>query len=164
MVVDIAYLRWWSNEWFQPIRFPDTYFNRAKCNRNDISVSHLVDPNNSLHYISITFALLHFKCNYICQNLSGFTPIKMVVILKQGPDFDGILPKGPYPPCLGMADRALLAGYPRFLSGGYLHAHLECILVFQGKSSIWNSSGYASTGAFNGATAWNKIYEIPSNI
>ena len=26
----------------------------------------------------------------------------------------GILPKGPYPPCLRMADRALLAGYPRY--------------------------------------------------
>ena len=26
---------------------------------------------------------------------------------------DGILPKGPYPPCLRMADRALLAGYSR---------------------------------------------------
>ena len=26
---------------------------------------------------------------------------------------DGILPKGPYPPCLCMADKALLAGYPR---------------------------------------------------
>ena len=26
---------------------------------------------------------------------------------------DGILPKGPYPPCLRMADRALLAGYPQ---------------------------------------------------
>ena len=28
--------------------------------------------------------------------------------------FDGILPKGPYPPCLCMADRALFAGYPWF--------------------------------------------------
>ena len=27
---------------------------------------------------------------------------------------DGILPKGPYPPCLRVADRALLAGYPRY--------------------------------------------------
>ena len=27
--------------------------------------------------------------------------------------YDGILPKGPYLPCLHMADRALLAGYPR---------------------------------------------------
>ena len=32
---------------------------------------------------------------------------------------DGILPKGPYPPCLRMADRALLAGYPRYLEGLY---------------------------------------------
>ena len=29
--------------------------------------------------------------------------------------FDGILPKGPYPPCLRMADRTLLVGYPRFM-------------------------------------------------
>ena len=28
--------------------------------------------------------------------------------------FDGILPKGPFPPCLRIADRALLAGYPRY--------------------------------------------------
>ena len=28
-------------------------------------------------------------------------------------NIEGILPKGPYPPCLRMADRALLAGYPR---------------------------------------------------
>ena len=27
---------------------------------------------------------------------------------------NGILPKGPNPPCLRMADRALLAGYPRY--------------------------------------------------
>ena len=27
---------------------------------------------------------------------------------------DGILPIGPYPPCLRMADRALFAGYPRY--------------------------------------------------
>ena len=28
---------------------------------------------------------------------------------------DGILPKGPYPPCLRMADTALLARYPRYM-------------------------------------------------
>ena len=28
---------------------------------------------------------------------------------------DGIMPKGPYPPCLRMADRALLTGYPRYV-------------------------------------------------
>ena len=35
------------------------------------------------------------------------------------PDIDGILPKGPYPPCLRMADRALSAGYHRY--GWYLY-------------------------------------------
>ena len=30
------------------------------------------------------------------------------------PHIEGILPKGPYPPCLRMADRALLAGYPPY--------------------------------------------------
>ena len=30
-------------------------------------------------------------------------------------DIDGILPKGPYPPCLRMADWALLAGYSRHM-------------------------------------------------
>ena len=30
-------------------------------------------------------------------------------------DIKGILPKGPYPPCLRMADRALLAGYPQYV-------------------------------------------------
>ena len=32
-----------------------------------------MDPNISPHYISITFAPLHYKCGYICHNLSGFT-------------------------------------------------------------------------------------------
>ena len=32
------------------------------------------------------------------------------------PQIDGILPKGPYPPCLRMADRAHLAGYPRLMT------------------------------------------------
>ena len=32
---------------------------------------------------------------------------------QHNPQIEGILPKGPYPPCLRMADRALLAGYPR---------------------------------------------------
>ena len=37
-----------------------------------------------------------------------------------GPYFDGILPKGPYPLCLHLAGRALLAGYPWFVQ---LHSH-----------------------------------------
>ena len=36
--------------------------------------------------------------------------------LTASPHIEGILSKGPYPPCLRMADRALLAGYPRYMS------------------------------------------------
>ena len=28
---------------------------------------------------------------------------------------ESVLPKGPYPPCLRMADRALFAEYPRYV-------------------------------------------------
>ena len=35
--------------------------------------SALVGPNISPRYISITFAPLHFRCNYICHNLSQLT-------------------------------------------------------------------------------------------
>ena len=33
--------------------------------------------------------------------------------LKVDLQIEGILPKGPFPPCLRMADRPLLAGYPQ---------------------------------------------------
>ena len=36
---------------------------------------------------------------------------------------NGILPKGPYPPCLRMAERALLAGYPRYAVPGCSEAN-----------------------------------------
>ena len=39
---------------------------------------------------------------------------------------EGILPKGPYLPCVSMAGRALLAGYPRYLSKD----QLEIIQIF----------------------------------
>ena len=43
-----------------------------------------------------------------------------------GLHIDGILPKGPYPPCLRMADCALLAGYPRYvMSLSWPHATNE---------------------------------------
>ena len=43
-----------------------------------------------------------------------YTSVNMWAMYKDGkryPDIDGILQKGPYPPCLRMADRALLVGY-----------------------------------------------------
>ena len=44
-----------------------------------------------------------------CLNISKIKSSPIV------PHIEGILPKGPYPPCLRMADRALLAGYPRYM-------------------------------------------------
>ena len=44
--------------------------------------------------------------------LGIFSPPSMKSTLP--PYIEGILPKGPYPPCLRMADRALLAGYPGY--------------------------------------------------
>ena len=48
-------------------------------------------------------------------------------------DFDGILPKGPYLPCLCMADRALLAGYPR------------CMFDRSHGSTLWHIISYRTT-------------------
>ena len=45
-------------------------------------------------------------------NMSWFV-IMDNIMRKEHPQFKGILPKGPYPPCLRMADRALLAGNAR---------------------------------------------------
>ena len=39
---------------------------------------------------------------------------------------EGILLKGPYPPCLRMADRALLTGYPRYNSGSTRGGWIQC--------------------------------------
>ena len=44
------------------------------------------------------------------------------MLVKGAPDIDGIPPKGPYPPCLRMADRALLAGYPRYELNAWVRA------------------------------------------
>ena len=46
------------------------------------------------------------KSTYVYTYNIGITALPLI---------EGILPKGPYPPCLRMADRALLAGYPRHM-------------------------------------------------
>ena len=42
---------------------------------------------------------------------------------------DGILPKGPYLPCIRMADRALLAGYPPNDGPGYWQVYASLCFV-----------------------------------
>ena len=41
---------------------------------------------------------------------------------------DGVLPKGPYLPCLRMADRALLAGFPRYM--------IVCVYISWGEVEV----------------------------
>ena len=59
--------------------------------------------------------------------------------------FDGILPKGPYPPCLCMADRALLAGYPWF------PVHLQILLLL-----VWVYATFA--------VEYIYVYWLPSFV
>ena len=61
---------------------------------------------------------------------------------------DGILPKGPYLPCLRMADRAILAGYSRCLLWiCKLHLEVCCSLWHQSAiKSLWNSTSSARMG------------------
>ena len=73
--------------------------------------------------------------------------------------FDGILPKGPYPPCLRMADRALLAWYPRIevSSSVWEWTFFWAIMIF--KVSMWGAHyawvGVATIGA---PLNWNVNY------
>ena len=50
---------------------------------------------------------------------------------------DGIQAKGPYPPCLRMADRALLAGYPWYVG---IFTDDENIFSFSVISQNWDSA------------------------
>ena len=55
---------------------------------------------------------------------------------------EGILPKGPYPPCLRMADRALLAGYPRYVMS-----------LFDGRYNVMKGE-YQNTGCVSDVTSF----------
>ena len=61
------------------------------------------------------------------------------------PHLDGVLPKGPYPPCLRMADRALLAGYPRFLLRDWAQNRLY---ISQWQASIRTAGCYLNIKTF----------------
>ena len=66
---------------------------------------------------------------------------------------EGILPKGPYPPCVSMADRALFAGYPRIMSSEHWQTYMNhCFGLI--KTNIW------LTQAFCGCVLWVFIYSL----
>ena len=64
-----------------------------------------------LNYGKISFSQ-GFLDNYTIESPVYVYLIQYVRITVMISNMEGILPKGPYPPCLHMADRTLLAGYP----------------------------------------------------
>ena len=77
------------------------------------------DPDLCNHNFT---AQLHFNGFVLCQwrilSLWSFTlrlSSRWVSIISWETEFEGILPKGPYPPCLRMADMAPLARFPRIM-------------------------------------------------
>ena len=54
---------------------------------------------------------------------------------------EGILPKGPYPPCVSMAGRALLAGYTRYISNEYWHRWLYVGTFLRNKHHLQAQNG-----------------------
>ena len=63
------------------------------------------------------------------------------------PDIEGILLKGPYPPCVSMAARALLAGYHRYVAYCYNMALLQIIprtmhLIYRQCALVWFHTGW----------------------
>ena len=89
--------------------------------------------------VSNLFCMLHrLKHNlpiiltkHICLPYSYFPVIRI-----PNPYMEGILPKGPYPPCLRMADRALLAGYSRYLVYGCPYELIEPTQVALSRQSV----------------------------
>ena len=79
---------------------------------NEVTVNMEIRFVLKIHQLSpLVWAKLHFPT----ANMNSY--------------IEGILPKGPYPPRLRMADRALLAGYPRYMDAfvytyTYLHVWL----------------------------------------
>ena len=55
-----------------------------------------------------------FRCRLVLSRCWNPHCLHHLCFNKYSAYIDGILPKGPYPPCLRMADRAFLAGYPRY--------------------------------------------------
>ena len=75
-----------------------------------------------------------------------------------------ILPKGPYPPCLRMADRALLAGYPQYVEvqlSRYIpefNLHHNKLPLFVTNADFMFSFTYTVTGVcFTIKEPWQKI-------
>ena len=68
----------------------------------------------------------------------------------------GILPKGPYLPCVSMVGRALLAGYPRYASVNMVSIGSDNGLSpIRHQAIIKTNAGLLSIGTFSNKLQWN---------
>ena len=70
---------------------------------------------NTVIYVFIFSSNCHHYCNFQMIHVHILQGKKLWIYIYVYTHIDGILPKGPYPTCLRMADGALLAGYPRYM-------------------------------------------------
>ena len=63
-----------------------------------------------------------------------------LVLYAYKPQFEGILPKGPYLPCVSMAGRALLAGYPRIMHVSNAKLWFVSICLNNRYIDLWNTT------------------------
>ena len=79
--------------------------------RNSHTVYNEVLPLNLS--TSVLRTLWFSQCKGVLRWFQCKTYTKQLILNYEDLYVDGVLPKGPYPPCLRMADRTLLAGYHR---------------------------------------------------
>ena len=112
------------------LTYPTEYFDTNEINTPvQLNVAQLILP------IPFVLYLLNIRRNFGVH-------IHLYCTVPKIWQIDGILPKGPYPPCLRMADRALLAGYHRNVCY-LLYAVIGCVHVKQSCRvyiNIWQDS------------------------
>ena len=91
----------WINDWVNNREAGDL---RRRHGHSDVNVMNIKKAIRTLCVI------LWMRCNDACGDL----PTGLINVRSTYRHIEGILPKGPYLPCVSMAGRALLAGYPRY--------------------------------------------------
>ena len=72
-----------------------------------------------------------------CSSVVCCRVVYNLVRLCKGSHVEGILPKGPYPPCLRMADGALLVGFPRCVFLRWVPEHPLLVLH---RVAVWTQA------------------------
>ena len=102
-------------------------------------ISMVLQCNTHIKSFSVTSHYLNWKRYGISQLVQGmlfrYINPNWYQLIQH---IDGILPKGPYPPCLRMADRALLAGYPRYVKKWVMRKAYPCYHVIM--TYVWTVS------------------------